>query len=75
MAASNMYSIYKQTHPPTGVEYCLYCHFFNKHEKSLVVAGVNHLRVFKLTPDFESASKLDKQQLLPEGKIMALLKR
>lgn len=52
-----MFSVCKQTHPPTGVEHSLTCNFFNRHEKSLVVAGSNILRVFRLIPDVDPKKK------------------
>lgn len=48
-----MYSIYKQTHPPTGIEHCVYCNFFNTSERNLVIAAVNKLYVYRLNPDPE----------------------
>lgn len=48
-----MFSIFKQTHPPTGVEHAVACHFFNRLEKSLVVVGANVVRVYGLIPDFD----------------------
>lgn len=41
-----MYAIYRELHPPTGVEHCLECHFFDQRSKSLVVASTSLLRVF-----------------------------
>lgn len=52
-----MFSICKLTHPGTAVEHALTCHFFNKSEKSLVVAGANIIRVFRLIPDVDPNSK------------------
>lgn len=52
-----MFSIYKQTHPPTAVEHAVSCHFFNRFEKSLVVVGANVVRVYGLIPDFEPQDK------------------
>ena len=46
-----MYTLSKITHPATGVELSLYCNFFNKTEKSLLVTGANVIRVFRLVPD------------------------
>ena len=46
-----MYSLCKTTHHATGVELSLYCHFFNKTEKSLIVTGANVIRIFRLVPD------------------------
>lgn len=52
-----MYSICKLTHPATGVEHALTCYFFSRTEKSLVVASANIIRVFRLIPDVDPASK------------------
>jgi len=46
-----MFSINKELHPPTGVEMCSYCYFFDRREKNLVVAGSNLIRVFRFVPD------------------------
>ncbi|KAK3924905.1 Cleavage and polyadenylation specificity factor subunit 1 [Frankliniella fusca] len=46
-----MFSVCRQTHPATAVEHAITCHFFNRSERSLVVAGANILRVFRLVPD------------------------
>ena len=43
-----MYAIYRELHPPTGVEHCVECHFFNQNSKSLVVAAASVLRVYNL---------------------------
>lgn len=42
-----MYAIYKQTHPPTGVEHCVHCHFVSSVESNLIVAGTSQLRIYK----------------------------
>ncbi|XP_030753926.1 cleavage and polyadenylation specificity factor subunit 1 [Sitophilus oryzae] len=55
-----MFSICKQTHQATGVEHAISCFFFNKTEKSLVTAGANILKVFRLIPDVEAKSKHEK---------------
>ncbi|XP_029637941.1 cleavage and polyadenylation specificity factor subunit 1 [Octopus sinensis] len=67
-----MYGVYRPTHAPTGIEHCIYCNFFNNIEKSLIIAGVNQLHVFRLTPE-EAALFGDK---LPEriGEIRKKLK-
>lgn len=49
-----MYSLCKTTHPPTGVEHSVYCNFFHTSEKSLVIAGANVLRVFRLVPEIQT---------------------
>ena len=45
-----MYAYMKQTHPPTGIELCEFCHFFNMRQKNLLVAGKTVLQVFNLIP-------------------------
>lgn len=52
-----MFSFCKQTHPATGVEHALSCHFFNKAEKSLVTAGSNIIKVFRLIPDIDARNR------------------
>ncbi|XP_077982143.1 cleavage and polyadenylation specificity factor subunit 1-like [Glandiceps talaboti] len=52
-----MYALYKQIHPPTGIEHCLYCNFFSKDECNLVIAGANQLHVYSLHGDTEASSK------------------
>ncbi|XP_047519601.1 cleavage and polyadenylation specificity factor subunit 1 [Pieris napi] len=46
-----MYSICRQTHPATGVEYAVSCCFFENDEMCLVTAGANILKVFRLVPE------------------------
>ena len=48
-----MYPVYKQAHPPTGLEFCLSSHFFGPAERHLVVAGTSQLYVSRLTHDAE----------------------
>jgi cleavage and polyadenylation specificity factor subunit 1 len=45
-----MYAYMKQVHPPTGIEMCEFCHFFNMRQKNLLVAGTTQLQVFNLVP-------------------------
>ncbi|CAG2067241.1 unnamed protein product, partial [Timema podura] len=52
-----MYSISKLTHPATAVEHALSCNFFHRAEKSLIVAGANVIRVFRLIPDVDPNKK------------------
>lgn len=54
-----MFSVCRQTHPATAVEHAITCHFFNRTERSLVVAGANVLRVFRLVPE----TLLDKNEV------------
>lgn len=48
-----MYCVYKETHPATGIEHCVHCHFFNSWEINLVIAGANQLLVYRLNSDPE----------------------
>ena len=43
-----MYAIYRELNPPTGVEHCIECNFFDEKQKSLVVAATSVLRVYDL---------------------------
>ena len=44
-----MYAVNRELHPPTGVEHCLECHFFNFKKTSLVVASTSLLRVYDIS--------------------------
>lgn len=46
-----MFSICKQSHPATGVEFSITCRFFNNTEENIVTAGANILKVFRIIPD------------------------
>lgn len=48
-----MYAVYKQAHPPTGLEFSMYCNFFSNSERNLVVAGTSQLYVYRLNRDAE----------------------
>lgn len=52
-----MFSFCKQIHPATGVEHSISCHFFNKSEKSIVTAGANIVKIFKLVPDIDPRNR------------------
>ncbi|KAK8376849.1 hypothetical protein O3P69_010050 [Scylla paramamosain] len=54
-----MYNLCKITHPALGVELSLYCNFFSHREKSLVVAGSNVIRVFRLVAEVPLRSLRD----------------
>ncbi|XP_054947288.1 cleavage and polyadenylation specificity factor subunit 1-like [Physeter macrocephalus] len=60
-----MYAVYKQAHPPTGLEFSMYCNFFNNSERNLVVAGTSQLYVYRLNRDAEVPTKNDRSA---EGK-------
>ncbi|XP_061294054.1 cleavage and polyadenylation specificity factor subunit 1 isoform X1 [Bos javanicus] len=55
-----MYAVYKQAHPPTGLEFSMYCNFFNNSERNLVVAGTSQLYVYRLNRDSEAPTKNDR---------------
>lgn len=46
-----MFSICKQTHLATGVEFSVTCRFFHNYEENIVTAGANVLKVFRIIPD------------------------
>lgn len=48
-----MFSVCKQSHPATGIEYSISCRFFNNYEENIVTAGANILKVFRITPDVD----------------------
>ncbi|KAM9292267.1 cleavage and polyadenylation specificity factor subunit 1 isoform 1-T1 [Gastrophryne carolinensis] len=48
-----MYAVYRQAHPPTGLEFSMYCNFFSNTERNLVVAGSSQLYVYRLNHDAE----------------------
>nr|AAI54419.1 Cpsf1 protein [Danio rerio] len=52
-----MYAVYRQAHPPTAVEFAVYCNFISSQEKNLVVAGTSQLYVYRIIYDVESTSK------------------
>lgn len=52
-----MFSICKQTHSATGVEFAISCNFFNNVEKSLVIAGANTLKVYRIRPECATNTK------------------
>ncbi|KAK2503085.1 hypothetical protein MC885_018772 [Smutsia gigantea] len=60
-----MYAVYKQAHPPTGLEFSMYCNFFSNSERNLVVAGTSQLYVYRLNRDAEAPTKNDRST---EGK-------
>ncbi|XP_076048497.1 cleavage and polyadenylation specificity factor subunit 1 [Oratosquilla oratoria] len=69
-----MYNICKTTHPATGVELSLYCHFFSRRDKSLIVGSANILRVFRLVPDvptkpYRKDDRHSKSDLPPKVKL------
>lgn len=46
-----MFSVCKQSHPATGIEFSISCRFFNTLEENIVTAGANILKVFRIVPD------------------------
>uniref|UniRef100_A0A8C3XKN5 Cleavage and polyadenylation specific factor 1 n=1 Tax=Chelydra serpentina TaxID=8475 RepID=A0A8C3XKN5_CHESE len=63
-----MYAVYRQAHPPTGVEFSMYCNFFSNTERNLVVAGTSQLYVYRLNHDSEVSCPLAKPSSTREGK-------
>ncbi|KAM6210950.1 LOW QUALITY PROTEIN: cleavage and polyadenylation specificity factor subunit 1 [Sarcoramphus papa] len=62
-----MYAVYKQAHPPTGLEFSMFCNFFSNAERNLVVAGTSQLYVYRLNHDCETAAKGDRNVEFGEG--------
>lgn len=48
-----MFSICKQTHSATAVEFSITCHFFNNFEENIVTGGANILKVYRIIPDVD----------------------
>uniref|UniRef100_A0A672NFC5 Cleavage and polyadenylation specificity factor subunit 1 n=1 Tax=Sinocyclocheilus grahami TaxID=75366 RepID=A0A672NFC5_SINGR len=48
-----MYAVYRQAHPPTAVEFAVYCNFISSQEKNLVVAATSQLYVYRIIYDVE----------------------
>lgn len=48
-----MFSVCKQSHPATGIEFSISCRFFNNLEENIVTAGANILKVFRIVPDID----------------------
>uniref|UniRef100_A0A8C1SSU8 Cleavage and polyadenylation specificity factor subunit 1 n=1 Tax=Cyprinus carpio TaxID=7962 RepID=A0A8C1SSU8_CYPCA len=57
-----MYAVYRQAHPPTAVEFAVYCNFISSQEKNLVVAGTSQLCVYRVIYDVESTSKSENRK-------------
>uniref|UniRef100_A0A8C1PVF6 Cleavage and polyadenylation specificity factor subunit 1 n=1 Tax=Cyprinus carpio TaxID=7962 RepID=A0A8C1PVF6_CYPCA len=53
-----MYAVYRQAHPPTAVEFAVYCNFISSQEKNLVVAATSQLCVYRII--YDSTSKSEK---------------
>uniref|UniRef100_A0A8D0CIQ8 Cleavage and polyadenylation specificity factor subunit 1 n=1 Tax=Scleropages formosus TaxID=113540 RepID=A0A8D0CIQ8_SCLFO len=53
-----MYAVYRQAHPPTAVEFSVYCHFISSQEKNLVVAGTSQLHIYRIIHDPEVSDPL-----------------
>ena len=43
-----MYAFHRELHPPTGVEHCVYSHFFSAEQQHLVVAKGSELTVYNM---------------------------
>ncbi|KAI8038594.1 hypothetical protein M5D96_008502 [Drosophila gunungcola] len=52
-----MFSMCKQTHAATALEFSIACRFFNNLEENLVVAGANVLKVYRISPNVEAGQR------------------
>lgn len=68
-----MYTLCRTTHPATGVEHSVYCYFFHTAEKSLIIAGANILRVFRLVPEIQTKSSGAQRREDDEGILMLFI--
>lgn len=48
-----MFSVCRQSHPATGIEFSITCRFFNNAEENIVTGGANVLKVFRIIPDVD----------------------
>lgn len=64
-----MYTLYRQAHPVTGIENCVYCNLIDPVEKNLVIGGVNQLHIYRLNSDAEtnSSATASVRIILPES--------
>uniref|UniRef100_A0A0B7BJT0 RSE1/DDB1/CPSF1 first beta-propeller domain-containing protein n=1 Tax=Arion vulgaris TaxID=1028688 RepID=A0A0B7BJT0_9EUPU len=63
-----MHCMFKQIHPPTGIEHCIYAHFFNWETTNLITAGTNQLHVYLLNSEPELVCHDGTMQPLPVDK-------
>lgn len=52
-----MFTLCRQTHPATCVEFAITCRFFNDNEENIVIAGANILKVYRIYPENDPTSK------------------
>uniref|UniRef100_A0A8C1PX61 Cleavage and polyadenylation specificity factor subunit 1 n=1 Tax=Cyprinus carpio TaxID=7962 RepID=A0A8C1PX61_CYPCA len=57
-----MYAVYRQAHPPTAVEFAVYCNFISSQEKNLVVAATSQLCVYRIIYDVEVRGRYGKSR-------------
>ncbi|XP_075169737.1 cleavage and polyadenylation specificity factor subunit 1 [Haematobia irritans] len=55
-----MFSVCKQSHPATTVEFAITCRFFNNIDENLVVAGANILKVYRIFPNLDNSQRQQK---------------
>ena len=67
-----MYAIYREQHPPTGVEHCLECHFFDLKRRSLVVAATSVLRVYDILQ--QVSTSLMQELLVVHASVKSIIK-
>lgn len=66
-----MFSICKQSHPATAVEFAITCRFFNNIEENVVVAGANILKIYRIYPNIDGNQR---QQKINANDLRALSK-
>ncbi|XP_023295562.2 cleavage and polyadenylation specificity factor subunit 1 [Lucilia cuprina] len=55
-----MFSICKNSHPATAVEFAITCRFFNNIEENVVVAGANILKIYRIHPNIDGTQRQQK---------------
>lgn len=55
------YAVFRQTHPPTGMEHCIEAHVTGENDINLVVAKTSFLQIYNLSPPHspEASPSLD----------------
>ena len=59
MEQNQVYALYRQLHPVTGIEHCVYCNFIDIEEKNLVISGVNQLQIYRLSSEPDTIQQVD----------------
>lgn len=67
-----MFSVCRQSHPATGIEFSITCRFFNNAEENIVTAGANVVKVFRIIPDIDPTTIEKFTGLLKTVQVMSI---